>query len=117
MCKGYTRDEAKASVGKGWRPLLDALYDWMYLNTAPASQQRDVRITQVKEKYGRLTIYASGSGVDMLFEGKLDGLEMASSVICEACGAPGKTRAARPWMLTLCDACHAKPAEDLREDL
>ena len=45
---GYTRDEAKQAVGKGWASLLDELFDVLDAMQAPP------KIIQVKEKWGGL---------------------------------------------------------------
>ena len=43
--KGYTRKEAKDSVGKGWHNCIDILFD---------AKPEETRVAQVKEKFGGL---------------------------------------------------------------
>lgn len=104
--KGYDLEMAKQSVGKGWRPLLEELFKYMENNKKYGNPGHEAVIIQVKEKFGILRIYAIEG--DEYFYGVIAGLELASSVICEACGQPGKLRK-RAWLLTLCDSCHERP--------
>jgi len=59
---------------------------------------------QVKEKFGGLRVYASGT--DAVHD-KIEELENRSFAICEDCGASGKHRTDLGWWQTLCDSCHA----------
>jgi hypothetical protein len=95
--KGYTRDQARSSIGRGWRPLVDEVFDWLENNKCL------VKIIQVKEKYGLLTIYSeiNHPELDII----LDEAERKSTKICEKCGESGKLRTDRRWILTLCDSC------------
>ena len=49
--KGYTREDALASVGAGWAGLINRVYDVL------ESIKGTVKIVQVKEKFGGLRIY------------------------------------------------------------
>ena len=127
---GYDLALAKASVGPGWHELLRMFFD--YADAAirghdwdgaqrclrcgvEASLSRDRRcqpivVVQVKEKLGTLRIYFQGGNEYAL--GFSCGLEAASSMLCEACGARGRIRDhrdGRAWVLTLCDECQKKP--------
>ena len=66
--------------------------------------------SQVKEKFGTLRFYYYGG------DDQVDGIErMAesmSAVMCETCGAPGKTRNGG-WIQTLCDE-HADGREEMQ---
>ena len=104
--RGYTLEQALASVGPGWGPLV---------RTAFRLVRGRVPIVQVKEKYGTLRIYFSGYGVlDDGVHTPVDvhtlemALETASSHICELCGRPGTLREGG-WWVTRCDECEAKP--------
>lgn len=89
-------EEALTCVGKGWEPLIREIY---------AQKPEDVVIQQVKEKFGRLRVYAS----DRKFERDIIGpLESLSATICEWCGKPGTEDYRWYWMLTLCPACKRK---------
>ena len=61
---------------------------------------------QVKEKFGTLRFYYSGG--DDVVNGIERMAESMSAVMCETCGAPGRSRRGG-WIQTLCDA-HAEQA-------
>jgi hypothetical protein len=61
---------------------------------------------QVKEKFGTLRFYYSGG--DDVVNGIERMAESMSAVMCETCGAPGRSRRGG-WIQTLCDA-HAEEA-------
>lgn len=87
------------SVGSGWRPLLLRLHEQLL------AIHSGYGIAQLKEKYGMLRIYLSGSPGGEL--GRLvAGAEQESSRTCESCGNPGVTRDGLSWIKTLCDDCH-----------
>jgi hypothetical protein len=67
--------------------------------------------SQVKEKFGTLRFYYNGG--DDVVSGIERMAESMSAVMCETCGAPGKTRSGG-WIQTLCDE-HAKAAD--KEDV
>jgi hypothetical protein len=87
-------------VGPGWASLIDAIFDRL---------PEDAYILQVKEKWGGLRFYISGSRelLDFISEMENKSLEM-----CEICGQPGKPREGG-WIRTLCDE-HA--SEAIREN-
>lgn len=64
--------------------------------------------TQIKEKFGTLRVYSSGG--DEFCSGVIAMAEVMSSLTCEECGMPGKTRG-EGWIVTLCDDC-----EQLRKE-
>lgn len=114
MYRGYSRDEAEKSVGEGWRPLIRELFKYLAFNPRPWGATKvadEVKIIQVKEKFGLLRIYHTGG--NLYTEGLICGIEVASGAICECCGHPGTLRSAkadgtpRNWTLTLCDECNA----------
>lgn len=99
-----------SSVSKGWgimlRCLLDRMNTWC----------RKVHISQVKEKFGTLRFYATWEMKEELdgwyvpdIEQCIHFCEMLSAYTCEWCGAAGKLRDQRRWLLTLCDDCDAAP--------
>jgi len=55
---------------------------------------------QIKEKFGTLRFYYNGG--DDTIGGMVRMAESMSSVTCEECGNPGKTRGPG-WIRTLCD--------------
>lgn len=116
---GYTREQGYAAVGDGWRALVDRAFDAL-----PA----DMKIVQVKEKFGKLRIYAemkiAGAEpapfkINAYPGGRLDGyampghpgywqfltaLEGESGEVCEDCGKPGRTQRTSNgyWIRTVC---------------
>jgi hypothetical protein len=59
--------------------------------------------TQIKEKFGTLRFYYTGG--DDYIRGLESMADSMSSVICEVCGSPGKSRSTKKqrWVLVLCD--------------
>ena len=113
--KGYDREMALASVGKGWAGLINSLFDSITWNSKwnPNMGFNNVSINQVKEKFGTLRIYFSGGNPPeqdnkyaTYVEGYIGALGHMSRYICETCGAPGVLRKAS-WVHTACDE-HAK---------
>lgn len=82
-------------VGHGWHGLVDELFDF--------AEKENFQVTQIKEKYGSLRIYA-----DFLSEEQdkvLNELENRSFTMCEGCGVPAKAKTVRGWISVLCDQC------------
>jgi hypothetical protein len=103
---GYTYKQALKSIGKGWRELIRTAFYFK-----PAS----VRIIQVKEKFGTLTIYIAGDYNTKEFEEYsrlIYALEAQSSKICEWCGKLGDQDNKYHWILTLCESCKTKRDEE-----
>lgn len=96
---GYNLEQAKLSVGRGWHAILTRLF-----GLKPA----DTQVIQVKEKYGGLRFYLSGSTREYL--DLVDAAEHESLQTCETCGKDGepKTPDGNPygWWKTVCDTCH-----------
>lgn len=118
------------AVGPGWYDLIDrTCAKIMEIDTG-----KQVRFTQVKEKFAMLTIYfavgdRSDFTIDNITTGESINVEgddsdkeindlhnkvyniintaaKESGTICEECGKPGTIRDDRHWMLTLCDECN-----------
>jgi hypothetical protein len=101
------RQDALTMVGKGWASLINELYD---------NKPEDVRVLQVKEKFGTLRFYVSSAQEDYL--ALIDNCQTRSAIICEECGAEGRLRDG-VWMVTLCDECatrHQPKVEDTSWD-
>lgn len=87
-------------TGDGWYNLLfDSLSK--IINIAPDNFE----IVQIKEKFGRLTIYSDNSTEQI--DDIISKAEKASQSICEICGAPGKLSKGN-WILTLCETCEKR---------
>lgn len=95
-------EEAHVCVGKGWWPIIDK-YLPQIVELAP-----DCNIN-MKEKFGLLRIQCYGQMIDAE---KVRALQeeayIASSTVCEECGAPGRLHTEFYWRQTLCDRCAAK---------
>lgn len=99
--KGYTRENGLTSVGAGWAPLVNRVFDKL------ETIKGNVKIIQVKEKYGGLRIYTDYRNEELdevIYDAEHESLE-----ICEQCGQPGKLRG-KSWYYTSCDE-HAKPGD------
>ena len=99
--------EAKigAQVNPGWEPLVDALHERM-LNLDP-----DVRVDQVKEKFGGLRYYFTSEygreegTIGVAITKLVQMAEARSLTTCEVCGGlamDGPTPNPRGWLNTLC---------------
>lgn len=115
--RGYTREEATASVGDGWRELAAAGWD--------AATAAAATVVQVKEEFARLRIYVEHRGhqdpaIAQRLRTQLAAIEHTSARVCEACGRPGRvwgeTEEERArisdatgrrwiWLKTLCAGC------------
>ena len=92
---------------KGWYKLIEDCFndiDLWIRNYKPEFYE-DFRITQVKEKFGILTIYANYSPREI--ETILDYYSIKSCITCEICGKEGRTLEKNRWYKTLCKK-HAK---------
>ena len=99
--RGYTREMGLTSVGKGWAPLVNRVFD--KLETIKGS----IKIVQVKEKWGGLRIYTDYSNKELdkvIYDAEHESLE-----VCEVCGQSGKLRG-KSWYYTSCDE-HIKPGD------
>lgn len=92
--KGLSLDHSLSCVGPGWHTLIHMLYQ---------AKPKKVRVVQVKEKYGTLHFYVGRA--PKWYLDLIDYYELKSSRTCERCGAEGKLREDRSWILTLCDSC------------
>lgn len=65
-------------------------------------------ISQVKEKWGLLTVYVYGGDPEV--DGLIEASEEESGRTCQRCGdsRTAKGRRIRGWLFTLCDGCAAK---------
>jgi hypothetical protein len=88
---GYTKELALESVGKGWASLIEIAF---------AAKPDDIKIVQVKEKFGTLRIYAEPYRVS--YQALISFLEGASRYMCELDGKLGTLDTQRSWMVTLC---------------
>ena len=83
----------------GWADLIEG--SLRLIQRYAELEKSDVKITQVKEKFGLLRIDQSGGGENVCQV--LDICELASGCVCELCGKAGKLIMLDGWMLTRCD--------------
>lgn len=84
------------SCGNGWFLLIDKL----------CSKLSDQAVAmQVKEKFGGLRFYLSGTEKDHEVEYEH---ESKSFKICESCGEPAELNVESGWRRTICDDCDKK---------
>lgn len=85
-------------VGEGWRPLLQELFEKM--DKLQKEQNLDIRVVQVKEKFGGLRVYINGANDDVY--ALINEAEAKASKTCETCGKPGK-RQTDGWRYVACE--------------
>ena len=85
------------AVGDGWRVIVTRLCEQLDELGLP-----QLRITQIKEKFGDLRVYAKGG--DERTAALIEEAEILAGTVCEWCGAPG-AKLGGGRLLTLCPAC------------
>lgn len=94
------------SCGPGWLPLIQGCLANLRL-IVEEDGLKDLRVIQVKEKYGQLRIYTN-KGNDRVWDLLLRA-EAASGQICERCGGPSQVAWKGGWLTTLCPVCLRAP--------
>ena len=95
---GYTREDGKVFVGRGWHSLIDEAFDLI-------GQNPGTMVVDIKEKWGGLHIY-----IDYVRDPLFDQIEEIcdrSYKICEFCGRKGEQRDIG-WVKTLCWCCYVR---------
>lgn len=94
--------------GNGWEKILREACEKLepliikWIKDNPNDLDWKPRFSQVKEKYGTLTIYWT-SATDEMYA-ITDGAESKSAETCETCGEPGQIRG-RGWLYCSCYKC------------
>ena len=87
----------------GWHGLIEGMcQEWVDLYNISGGDLNDIEVLQIKEKFGRLSVYAHN-----LIEGGYDILDKyarLSTATCEVCGKPGKV-VGEHWVMVRCDNC------------
>lgn len=88
--------------GTGWRELLTILFARLeeLASKAPVDERPRYRITQIKNKIGRLTVYMRSWTPEMRLA--IEAATERALTICESCGADGEMNAAR-WRRVQCE--------------
>lgn len=96
----------RRNVGDGWQPIIEKLHSQL-LDLDPGYQ-----ILQIKEKFGGLRYYFSGSkdypadpDTYEQMTRLVDEAELESIRTCEDCGNDGCEQSIGGWWRTLCDGC------------
>jgi hypothetical protein len=72
----------------------------------PPDQRDRFRIAQIKEKFGRLTVYLASEATPEMLAALQEAGE-ASVVTCEVCGDPGRLAERNAWWAARCVAHEA----------
>jgi hypothetical protein len=85
--------------GDGWYKILEELCEQI--------KDSGVIFSQIKEKFGMLTIYYHGTTTksDQEVSDLIHEAESKSREVCERCGEPGKCISDHGWLTTLCKKC------------
>lgn len=97
--------------GDGWYGIIDSLCETI------TNQGIDLKVVQVKEKFGGLRFYYQEVEVEDEAKGDLlhGAVRMASNMsfrVCESCGSPGELRDDDGWYKTRCDECYENASSD-----
>jgi hypothetical protein len=89
----------------GWREVLERLLERLEMAIAaqPGDERDRFRVLQIKEKYGRLTVYLASEGTPEM-EAALEAATEESALTCEVCGASGRLAKREAWWSTRCGA-------------
>jgi hypothetical protein len=85
-------------IHAGWRSIMERLLERLEAAIAaqPPDQRDRFRIVQIKEKFGRLTVYLASEATHEM-GAALREAEEASIVTCEICGVPGRLAERNAW--------------------
>lgn len=94
-----------------WNPRIDVLDGWRdivcgLLADLEAMGLPELRITQVKEKFGLLRVYVNDGNETVAARIKV-AIEVSAET-CEACGAPGTLEKVGGWYAVRCPGCRSK---------
>jgi hypothetical protein len=82
----------------GWRRLIEKFLDGLEAAIAaePPGARDDYRIVQIKEKFGRLTVYLASEGTPAM-KAAMESAGEESTRTCEVCGEPGVLAERQGW--------------------
>ena len=88
---------------KGWRPILARFLERFEAALAdlPPDVRDDFQIVQIKQEFGRLTIYLSTEGTAEM-QAAIEEAADTSLVTCEVCSAPGVLDSRHGWTSVRC---------------
>jgi hypothetical protein len=87
----------------GWRCLIEHLLDQLEAAIAeqPEHRRPDLGIVQMKEKFGRLTVYLASEGSPAM-KAAIEAAGEQSIRTCEICSEPGQLVERRGWWTARC---------------
>jgi hypothetical protein len=90
-------------IHAGRRGIMERLLERLEAEIArqPLEERDRFRIAQIKEKFGRLTVYLASEATPEMWAA-LDEAAEASIVTCEVCGAPGRLAERNAWWAARC---------------
>lgn len=94
---------------EGWIPLITDLIEKL----AELDTEKQLRVHQIKEKFGGLRFYIN-SGTEEMYN-LINEAEEKSYHTCEVCGKEGKLREDLGWIKTLCDDHYDKEKNRILE--
>lgn len=104
------------AIGAGWWPIIESLcariQQYTNWKNKDVEQVEQVKVTQIKEKFGGLRFYYDGG--DSYVDGLVDMAEEWAGKTCEMCGKPGHSRGGG-WIRTLCDEHEAERQNAMKE--
>jgi hypothetical protein len=89
--------------GDGWYDILEDFFKMLKFN------KLEVKMTQIKEKFGELRIYTDGCKTPLegnMVDQLIDEAERASRNTCELCGNQGSITNRKNWYRCRCRHCN-----------
>ena len=90
-------------VENGWMKILEELFEKIQKELDCDKTIKYFKVTQVKEKFGGLRVYVSGSNDKI--DKYIEVAEQKSYKTCESCGKSPATQNKNGWIVTLCKTC------------
>jgi hypothetical protein len=89
----------------GWRQVIEALLEALEraILAEPVERRHGLRIVQLKEKFGRLTVHLASEGT-VAMKAAIASAEERSVRTCEVCSAAGVLAERRGWWAARCPA-------------
>lgn len=103
------------AVGEGWLPLVESFLESVAFDIEH-NKMPPVKVTCIKEKFGRLNIYFNGGDGIAHAYARLAG--ELSGKMCESCGTSRNLGLYTDWIKLSCKECHEEwlqsPAAEVR---
>lgn len=87
----------------GWRKLIERFLERFEaaIRAETVSERHRFRIEDIKEKFGRLTIYLASAGTPEMIAAIQDASDESTGT-CDVCSAPGQLADRNGWFATRC---------------